>query len=166
MMLAIAIVKGLHIAAVVLWGAGLLAVPLMLAHHATDHEQEEYERVRRYTHYGYTHLLTPAAVIAVAAGTALIFLRGVFVPWMFAKLALVGALAALHAWIGNTVVRMGEETEEPRPAPALIPVALGIVLMGAILLLVLAKPAIDDGATPDWLHAPLERQLPLDEVPT
>ncbi len=90
MMLAIAIVKGLHIAGVIVWGAGLMAVPLMLAEHAPDDTQEEYARVRRFTHYGYTHLLTPAAVIAVAAGTAPIFLRGVFVPWMFGKLVLVG----------------------------------------------------------------------------
>ncbi|WP_188055690.1 CopD family protein [Sphingosinithalassobacter sp. CS137] len=166
MMLAIAIVKGLHIAGVLLWGAGLLALPLMLAEHDRCDDQNEYARVRRFTHYGYTHLLTPAAVIAVAAGTALIFLRGVFVPWMFAKLVLVGVLVALHAWIGNTVVRMGEENNRSQPPPTPLLVAFAAMLLTSIVLLVLAKPDIREDVLPDLLRTPQQRQLPVPDVPT
>ncbi|MET1756089.1 CopD family protein [Novosphingobium sp. RD2P27] len=165
-MLAISIVKALHIMGISLWAAGLIAVPLMLARHTPNDNQEEYARVRRFTHYGYTHLLTPAAVIAVAAGTGLIFLRGVFVPWMFAKLVLVGALVALHAGVGNIVVRMGEQTNERQPPHPLLFVIPALFLLTAILLVVLSKPGIGDGFIPEWLHSPRELQLPLDEVPT
>ena len=165
MMLAIAIVKGLHIAGIVLWSAGLIALPLLLAQHDSEHGQREYQRVRRFTHYGYTRLLTPAATIAVAAGTALLFLRSVFVPWMFGKLVLVGALVVLHAWIGNLVVRMGEHNNERQPSPATPLVIAGLVLMLGILMLVLAKPALNP-RLPEWLLSPRDRQLPVDEVPT
>lgn len=161
----IPIIKGLHIAAIALWAAGLIALPLLLAQHKSEHGQQEYQRVRRFTHYGYTHLLTPAAVIAVAAGIALLFLREVFVPWMFAKLALVGGLVALHAWIGNLVVRMGEHANRRQPSPILPLVVLAIALSAAIVTIVLAKPDIDL-ALPDWLTTPRDRQLPVEEVPT
>ena len=165
MMLAISIAKALHIIGIVIWGAGLIGLPIMLGQHMPDHGQEDYARVRRFTHYGYTHLLTPAAVIAVAAGMALLFLRGVFVPWMFAKLALVGALVALHAWVGTTVLVMGEETNERQPPPAPILVILCAILLVAILFIVLAKPPIGAAIFPDWLRSPRGIQLPLDAVP-
>lgn len=161
----IPIIKGLHIAAIALWAAGLIALPLLLGQHERGHAQQEYQRVRRFTHYGYTHLLTPAAVLAVAAGIALLFLRGVFVPWMFAKLAIVGMLVALHAWIGNLVVRMGEHANRKQPSPILPLVVLAIALSVAIIALVLTKPEIDM-AMPDWLSTPRDRQLPVEEVPT
>lgn len=162
--LVIAIVKGLHIAAILLWGAGLIALPLLLSQHKSGHGQADYQRIRRFTHYGYTHLLTPAAVIAVAAGMALLFLREVFVPWMFAKLVLVGALVTLHAWIGNLVVRMGEHVNKRQPSPILPLVLLAMALCAGIFFIVLAKP---DYALvlPDWLTTPRDRQLPVEEVP-
>lgn len=164
MTLVIAIVKGLHIAAILLWAAGLIALPLLLSQHKRGHGQAEYQRIRRFTHYGYTHLLTPAAVIAVAAGTALLFLREMFVPWMFAKLVLVGALVALHAWIGNLVVRMGEHVNKRQPSAILPLVLLAIALCVGILLLVLAKPD-HEVPLPDWLTTPRDHQLPVEEVP-
>lgn len=162
----IAIVKGVHIAAILLWTAGLIALPLLLAQHHPEHGQHDYQRIRRFSHYGYTHLLTPAAVIAVAAGTALLFLSEAFVPWMFAKLALVGALVAFHAWIGKLVVRMGEHRNLRQPPPSLPLVLLAIMLSSAILIIVLAKPAFVEVDLPDWLMTPRDRHLPVDEVPT
>lgn len=164
MTLTIAIIKGVHVVGIVLWAAGLIALPLLLSQHKLDHKQQEYQRIRRFTHYGYTHLLTPAAVIAVAAGTALLFLRHVFVPWMFAKLVLIGCLVTLHAWIGNQVVRMGEHTNKQQPSPVLPLLALTVTLSAGILYLVLAKPVIEV-VMPEWLATPRGRQLPVDEVP-
>lgn len=159
------LVKSLHIAALILWCAGLIALPLVLAKHDTDETQADYRRLRRITHHGYTRIVTPAAVVAIAAGTALIFLRGVFVPWMFAKLVAVGLLVSLHALIGHTVVLMSERRGEytpPTPVP-LIGAMLGT--MTAVLLLVLAKPVVPD-LIPAWLEAPQHRQLPLEATPT
>ena len=79
------------------WCAGLFALPMMLARHDPAIGQADHTRIRHATHYGYTLLVTPAAVLAIAAGTVLIFLREAFMPWMFAKLVLVAALVAFHA---------------------------------------------------------------------
>lgn len=159
------LVKSLHIAALILWCAGLFALPLVLAKHDADEEQADYTRLRRITHHGYTRIVTPAAVVAIAAGTALIFLRGAFVPWMFAKLVAVGLLVSLHALIGHTVVLMSErrgEYQPPTPTPLIV---VTIATMTVVLLLVLAKPAAPD-VMPAWLKAPMDRHLPLEATPT
>ena len=165
MMLLVSIAKGLHVAAIIVWCAGLLALPAVLARHEPGGSQAEYGQLRRVTHYGYTRVVAPAAVIAIAAGTLLVFLREVYVPWMFAKLFVVGLLVALHAVIGGVIVRTGEEGRgiALRAMPVL---GAAAVLMTAILLLVLGKPALDGASLPDWLETPRDRQLPVDEVPT
>jgi len=158
------LVKAAHIAALILWCAGLVALPLVLAKHDTDEQQADYTRLRKMTHYGYTRIVTPAAVVAISAGTALLFLRGVFVPWMFAKLVAVGLLVALHALIGHTVVLMSERRGDYAPPSATPLVAAMIVAMSVVLLLVLAKPVMPD-LIPSWLEAPHERQLPFEATP-
>lgn len=160
----LSIVKGLHIAALILWCAGLIALPLVLAKHRRDEAQTTYARLRLLTHDSYTMIVTPAAVIAIAAGTALIYLRGVFEPWMFAKLVAVGLLVCLHAFVGHIVILMSERRGEYQPpSPAALVVA-SIVTIIIVLLLVLAKPVIPDVA-PAWLKAPQDRQLPVEETP-
>ena len=162
------LVKALHIAALILWCAGLVALPLVLSKHTEHEAQAEYSRLRRITHDGYTHIVTPAAVIAITAGTALIYLRGAFVPWMFAKLVAVGLLVTLHALIGHTVVLMSERRGEYTP-PSPVPLtAAMIATMTAVLVLVLAKPAVPasiDDLIPAWLKAPQHRQLPFEATP-
>ena len=156
--------KALHIAALLLWCAGLLALPLVLERHRSDESQARYARLRLFTHYGYIAVVTPAAVLAIAAGTALIWMRGVFVPWMFVKLLAVGALVALHVFVGHTVLLMSERRGAHTPPPMWpVVLAAGIVML-AILLLVLGKPVLPDLA-PDWLRTPRYRSLPFDATP-
>ncbi|MEP9402652.1 CopD family protein [Sphingomonas sp. VNH70] len=160
----LSLVKALHIAALILWCAGLVALPLVLAKHRRDEAQTTYARLRLLTHGGYTMIVTPAAVTAIAAGTALIYLRGVFQPWMFAKLVAVGLLVCLHALVGHTVVLMSERRGDYAP-PSPVPLVVGsIATMVVVLLLVLAKPVVPDIA-PAWLQTPQNRQLPVEETP-
>ncbi len=161
----VAWIKALHLAALILWCAGLVALPLALSKHAIGESQADYARLRRITHYGYTRIVTPAAVIAIAAGTALIFVRGVFVPWMFAKLVAVGLLVALHAFVGHIVVLMSERRGDYAPPSSVPLLGATSVIMTAVLLLVLAKPVMPD-LTPRWLDQPQHRQLPVEATPT
>lgn len=160
----LSIVKGLHIAALILWCAGLVALPLMLGKHQAGESQASYARLRLLTHDSYTMIVTPAAVTAIAAGTALIYLRGVFEPWMFAKLVAVGLLVCLHALVGHTVLLMSERRGEYVPPSPMPLIAGSIVTMTVVLILVLAKPVVPDIA-PAWLKAPQNRQLPVEETP-
>ena len=96
----LSLVKALHIAALVVWCAGLLGLPLMLSKHEIGEGQASYSQLRLLTHRAYSYLVTPAAIIAISAGTLLIFLAGVFTLWMFVKLLMVGVLVAWLGWTG------------------------------------------------------------------
>ncbi|RYH00760.1 hypothetical protein EU805_16715 [Salipiger sp. IMCC34102] len=160
---AIAIFKGAHITALILWCGGLLALPLMLSRHDPAVTPDDYQRIRRATQTTYAVIVTPAAVIAVVAGTWLIFLREVFVPWFYAKLVFVAALAAAHAWIGHLVVQVAEKPGRDCPAPPVWPISATFVPVLAILFLVLGKPdLVGPIDLPEWLLSPRNGQLPFD----
>lgn len=154
--------KALHVGLLAIWMAGLAALPAMLARHDRAVHQGDFTRIRQATHYGYVWIATPAAVLTVATGTSLIFLREVFTGWMVAKLVGVAGLVVLHAWVGHTIVTVAETEgrhEPPRPFwPTLV--LCGLVLL--VLALVLAKPELDELPFPGWLLQPLGRDLPFD----
>lgn len=159
---AVPLFKAAHIVALVIWCGGLLALPLMLTRHDPNISIEDYRVVRNASHLTYTMCVTPAAVIAVIAGTWLIFLREVYVPWLFAKLAFVAMLVMAHGWIGHTLARIGEDPDEHTPPRPYIPIALVLLPMLMILTLVLAKPTLAWVVLPDWLTEPRSGQLLFD----
>lgn len=153
--------KALHLSFIALWIAGLFALPRMLALTNDGLLQAQYGMIRRATHYGYIWAITPMAIVAIGSGVVLIFLRDVFTVWIFAKLVLVAGLVAVHAWIGHTIVEIAEREERQAPPGVLMPTLATCALVLGILLLVLAKPELDEMAMPAWLTAPLGRQLPF-----
>jgi protoporphyrinogen IX oxidase len=154
--------KALHVGLMAVWMAGLAALPAMLARHDRAVGQSDFARIRRATHYGYIGLVTPAAVLTVVTGTTLIFLREVFTGWMFAKLIGVAALVTLHAWVGHTIVAVAETEGRHEPPGPVLPALILCTLAGCVLLLVLAKPELDELPVPQWLAQPLGRELPFD----
>lgn len=156
------LLKGLHIGALSLWCGGLLALPLMLSRHDPAVTQEDYRRIRRATHLTYTVCVTPAAVVAVIAGTWLIFFREVFVPWLYAKLFFVAALVVAHAWIGHLLTQVAEKPGRHRPPEPYLPIASVLIPILGILILVLGKPDLSWISFPDWLLEPVGGQLPFD----
>lgn len=154
--------KAAHIAALILWCGGLLILPVMLARHDPSVLQGDYTHIRRASHAVYTLCVTPAAVIAVIAGTWLVFLREVFVPWFYAKLVFVALLVVVHAWVGHILTRIAEEPGTHTPPRASLPVMAMLVPILAILFLVLAKPYHSGLAFPDWLLTPYGGDLPFD----
>lgn len=161
----IAALKFFHIAALSIWCAGLVGLPLLLARHHPADDQHRFSRWRLVTHVAYVGVVTPAAVIAISLGTALVFLRDVFVPWMFVKLALVGLLVLAHAWIGHVTLQAGERQGDYRAPPAAPLLVVSGVAMLVILILVLGKPFVGEGIVPPWLLNPQGQPLPVDEVP-
>lgn len=145
-----------------IWCGGLIVLPLMLSRHDPAILQDDYRIIRHSTHLTYTTVVTPAAVIAVIAGTWLIFLRQAFVPWLFAKLAFVALLLVLHAWIGHSIVRLAEEPGDHETPNPYLPIAGVLVCTTVILLLVLGKPGFDWLDFPQWLQSPRDGQLPFD----
>lgn len=162
---AIPLFKAAHIIGLVIWVGGLIALPLMLTRHDPEIPVDEYRMIRKASHLTYTMCVTPAAVVAVIAGTWLIFMREVFTPWLFAKLAFVALLVLAHAWIGHVVVKIGEEPGEHRPPHPSLPIAAVLLSALAILTLVLAKPTLGWILFPDWLTETRGGQL-LFDVPS
>jgi protoporphyrinogen IX oxidase len=154
--------KALHLSFLALWIAGLVALPRMLARHDQGLVSAEYALIRRATHYSYVWAVTPAAVLAIASGSALIFLREIFSPWIFAKLVLVAGLVTVHAWVGHTIIAVAETDGEHDPPGALVPTIVTCILVIVILILVLAKPEFEEDSLPSWLQTPLGRPLPFD----
>lgn len=165
----IAALKAIHIAAMLCWCAGLIALPLLLIGYGKAQRQVRYSEFRMLTHYGYVAFATPAAVIAIVAGTALIFAAEVFDLWFVAKLAFVSLMALAHAWIGHLIEQSGLQRRGNSPDPhrgyAMPHPAIALVValpsMAAVLWLVLAKPDLTWVAElmPSFMLAP-RVQLP------
>ncbi|MGK9054256.1 CopD family protein [Neorhizobium petrolearium] len=154
--------KALHVSMLGLWCAGLFALPLMLSKHDPAVGQADYTRIRRATHYGYTFIITPAALVAIASGTLLVFLREVLVLWMFAKLVFVALLVAFHAWVSYVLVAVAETEGSHTPPAPLVPLLLLMVPILSILFLVLAKPDFGEIPLPELITEPRGGQLPFD----
>lgn len=154
--------KAFHIVTLAVWCAGLFALPLMLARHEPAIGPADYARIRRASHYSYTFVVTPAAVLAIASGTALIFLRELFVLWLFAKLVIVAFLVIFHAWVGHVLVTVAETEGRHTPPEPTAPMLILLVPVVVILALVLGKPDLGRIPVPDWLTEPQGHQLPFD----
>lgn len=149
----IAALKFLHLAALCLWCAALVALPLLLRRAPGP---QQFVRFRRLTHYGYVGFATPAALVSIAAGTGLMFAARVFDPWFLLKLALVAALVLTHVWLGHLIQTAGEKGRPARPRAAAVALVLALPLMALILVVVLAKPDLpaSEAWLPDWLLRP------------
>jgi protoporphyrinogen IX oxidase len=143
----IAVLKFIHIAAMLCWCAALVALPLLLNHYRGARTQARFTEFRLITHFTYIGFASPAAVIAIGAGTALIFLADLRDGWLLVKLIFVSGMALVHAWLGHLVLQSGERKETYRMPPPLIALALVLPQMTVVLLLVLAKPDMS------WLTA-------------
>ena len=161
----IALLKALHIGSFTIWMAGLVMLAVLMqvqGRRPEIHTQPGFDEFRWLTHYGYTAVVTPASVIAIAAGTVLIFAQGVLVPWMLAKLAAVAGLVLLHAWLGHLIVEVGEGHGSYRVPHVGLSLLVMLPLIGAVLWLVLAKPDLLGLITvlPELLHEPRGRDIP------
>ncbi|PZO66980.1 MAG: hypothetical protein DI498_04315 [Paracoccus denitrificans] len=166
MMALVTILKSLHIAAMLCWCAALIALPLLLYAYGRARDQSRYSEFRLITHYGYIGFATPAAVIAISAGTGLAFAAAdVFVPWFAAKLAFVCVMALAHAYVGYLIEQSGIQGAGYRMPSPLFALFGAVPAMMAVLWLVLAKPELVwvQNLIPDFLQHPMEN--PLIEAP-
>lgn len=131
--------KLLHFAALICWCGSLLYMPALIAAAARRPDEREGVLLERAV---FTLLATPAALLAIASGSALFLQQGSFGPWLVLKLGLVSLLVCLHALCGVLILRT--ESEAPTPLAhgrhCLLVGAACSLLIGGILWTVLAKP--------------------------
>ena len=146
--------KSLHISGLVIWVAGLLYLPAILASHNKVGDRQDYARIRMSSRFLYLGLVSPAAFVSVAAGTALLFVSDTLHPWMFLKLVAVGILVIAHLQCGSVLAHLGEEEARvPRLRLAVAAAAVPLSSL-AILVLVLAKPEVPTAFMPRALTEP------------
>jgi protoporphyrinogen IX oxidase len=132
----------LHIMALLFWAVGLLYLPLLLAASGAGHAEltrlpSRHDSVARFV---FTHIATPAALLAIITGT-LVFLAGRTVSfWLIAKLSVVTLLVICHVVAGLLVLRAEDETAQPLRRGYWILAGVLCLLMTTILWIVLAKP--------------------------
>ncbi|MFU8817019.1 MAG: CopD family protein [Pseudomonadales bacterium] len=137
--LTLAWVKGIHISALVIWCAGLFYLPGLFASHCRKHEPQPFYRLRAITRVSYLGVTSPAAIIAVISGSALVWLADISGGWLPVKLTLVGMMAAYHALCGHVLFQLREE-QGYRPLTLLSLMLVPAALIPPVLWLVLAKP--------------------------
>ena len=151
------LLKTLHIAAIAVWAAGLLALPALYVQRRHVRRDDDLHRLQRMVRFAYIAVVSPLAFVAIASGTALIFVRETVQPWFAAKLALGAALAFVHVLTGLVVIRLFRKGETYPAWRFVATTALSAALIGAILWLVLAKPPLPQA--PDLFRPGALREL-------
>jgi len=97
-----ALVKSLHIIAMVTWFAGLFYLPRLFVYHSMAPSQDRLgiERFKTMERKLYRGIMTPGAVLTVTFGVWLWLGYGITGGWLYVKLALVALLIAFHVYLG------------------------------------------------------------------
>ena len=155
------LLKFIHLAAIAVWSGGLIVLPFLFWQRRTLQPGAELNRLHRIARLVYVDLTSPAAYIAIASGTGLIFLQATFAEWFSTKMVLVGLMAMLHVVAGLILVKLFLPNGRLGRTSC---VALSIaytVLITAVVWIVLAKPDIDANQFASQLFEPggLQRWL-------
>jgi protoporphyrinogen IX oxidase len=136
----------LHIIAVLFWAAGLLYLPLLLAEAAAGRAElterpSHHDSVARFV---FTHVATPAALLAILTGTGVFLIGRTVEFWLIAKLTVVTLLVVAHVAAGFLVLRGESAASEPRRGGFWLLAGVPALLMVTVVWIVLAKPAVPE----------------------
>jgi uncharacterized membrane protein len=146
--------KFVHLAAIAIWSGGLLALPFLFWQRRALEAGPDLDRLHRITRLVYVELTSPAAFIAIASGTALIFLQATFGEWFSLKMVLVGLMAMLHVVAGLVMHKLFSPRGRFGRLAFVALASTYAVLITAILWVVLAKPHIDSNQFAAHLFEP------------
>ena len=133
--------KLLHIAAVLVWCGALLYLPPAVAAGTARANGELFRAPHgEMARSVFTLVATPAALVAIASGTAVFLLDQTLAVWLVAKLTLACALVLCHAVCGVLLLRVERDRERPVHMACSVTGGLSVLLILAILALVLGKP--------------------------
>lgn len=143
----------LHVAAIAIWVSGLVSLPGLYAQRARLEGGDTLLRLQAMVRFAYVVIISPAAYMAIASGTVLIFMRETYGGWFSVKLALVAVLALGHVLTGLVVIRLFREGQT-YPVWRFVAVTVFTSTVAVlILVVVLAKPAIPQ-ILPEGVFAP------------
>lgn len=129
-----------HIIAFLFWGAALLYLPALIAIGRRQAALNLPGDQRSMARFVYTHIASPAAMAAIAAGTAVFLIEHIVTFWMLVKLVLVTGLAVVHGVTGIFIWWLEDHPDKPALVWCWVLGLVALALMTAIIWLVLAKP--------------------------
>lgn len=159
----IAWTKAVHIIALMVWCAGLVMLPTIYVHR-NGLRGDQLHDLHRLARVVFINITSPAAFVAVIAGTALIFMRNTFTVWMALKLLAVGLLAAFHVREGYIILHLFDRDGRYARWRQIAATTATLCSIGAILWLVLAKPSIGTDELPRWILEPGGLQSLLETI--
>lgn len=145
----------LHIAALLFWGACLLYLPALIAGAERDESHSDgadsestaisephnpFDSIARFV---FTRIATPAALLAILAGSLVFLVDHTVTVWLIAKLTLVTGLVFVHTLLGMLVLRLEARNGKPLRIWCLVLGLTACALMAAIIWIVLAKPVLE-----------------------
>jgi protoporphyrinogen IX oxidase len=96
-------VKAFHLVFMVAWFAGLFYLPRLFVYHAMAEDAASRERFKVMERKLYYGIMAPGAALTIAFGAWLWLGYDRGGGWLYAKLALVAALAGYHLWCGKLI---------------------------------------------------------------
>lgn len=134
--------KLFHITAVVVWCGALLYLPAAIAAAASPASRATgLPHARHLLRNLYIGVVTPAALLAIASGTAIFLLYGPLAPWLILKLATVALLVLGHGCCGLLVLRAERGQDQGLRIACWAVMITTLVWLAGIAWLVLRKPA-------------------------
>ncbi|WP_340120782.1 CopD family protein [Methylobacter svalbardensis] len=130
----------LHISAVVCWCGSLLYLPALIAGTASQQTDIERERQQSLMLMVYRLFSTPAALIAIASGTALFITGGITGLWLILKLSLVSTLVFCHALSGWMMLLTQKMPDKNVTLSCVLLIIVVAILIPSIVWVVLTKP--------------------------
>ena len=146
--------KFVHLASIAIWSGGLLVLPYLFWQRGTVAAGPDLDRLHRMARFVYVGMASPAAVVAIGSGTALIFLQATFQEWFSLKMVLVGAMVMLHVVAGLILGHLFAPGGRFGLFSHVALTSAYLVLMSAIIWIVLAKPHIDSAEFAPGLFEP------------
>jgi len=148
------LLKFVHLAAIAIWSGGLLALPFLFWQRHMLQPGPDLDRLHRITRLVYVELTSPAAFVAIASGTALIFAQATYTEWFSIKMVLVGLMAMLHVVAGLVMHQLFSPSGRFGRLSFVSLTSSYAVLIVAIVWVVLAKPHIDSNQFAKHLFEP------------
>lgn len=140
-------VKAFHVVAMVAWFAGIFYLPRLFVYHAMCEPddvvgRERFKVMERKLMRG---IMTPSAVVTIALGTWMIYLYGGVSylganAWLHAKLALVTALVAYHAWCWKLMIDFRDDRNQRSHRFYRVMNEVPVLILVAVAVLVIVKP--------------------------
>lgn len=131
----------LHIIALLFWCATLLYLPVLITVNGHGHIPLSAPKHRgSMARFIFTNISSPAALVAIMAGTAVFLLNYTIDIWLVVKLTLVTGLVIVHTLVGLFLLYIDNHPEKPVTLWCWLLEIIFITLIGMILWIVLAKP--------------------------